>query len=72
MVDTDLVDPQQSGQTTSRESLGAAGNKRSGTVDFRTPYKKLCTAVTCKDKEQSVEFPVVFFLVESVSERPDA
>ncbi|CAH2218242.1 jg9833 [Pararge aegeria aegeria] len=39
-VNAALVGPQRGGQTTSNESLGAAGNKRPRTVDFRTPYKR--------------------------------
>ncbi|CAH2234699.1 jg4685 [Pararge aegeria aegeria] len=35
-----LVGPQQDGQTTSNESLGAAGHKRPRNVDFGTPYKR--------------------------------
>ncbi|CAH2251675.1 jg2318 [Pararge aegeria aegeria] len=35
-----LVGPQQGGQTTSKESLGAAGNERPRTVDFGTLYKR--------------------------------
>ncbi|CAH2268404.1 jg6273 [Pararge aegeria aegeria] len=36
-----LVGPQRGGQTTSNESLGAAGNKWPRTVDFGTLYKRL-------------------------------
>ncbi|CAH2211249.1 jg26730 [Pararge aegeria aegeria] len=35
-----LVGSQRGGQTTSNESLGAAGNKRPRTVVFRTPNKR--------------------------------
>ncbi|CAH2236540.1 jg8022 [Pararge aegeria aegeria] len=35
-----LVGPQHGGQTTSNESLGAAGSKRTRTVDFGTLYKR--------------------------------
>ncbi|CAH2233687.1 jg19343 [Pararge aegeria aegeria] len=39
-VNAALVGPQRGGQTTSNESLGAAGNKRPRTVDFGTLYKR--------------------------------
>ncbi|CAH2210380.1 jg17405 [Pararge aegeria aegeria] len=39
-VNAVLVGPQRGGQTTSSESLGAAGNKRPRTVDFGTPYER--------------------------------
>ncbi|CAH2258749.1 jg5418 [Pararge aegeria aegeria] len=35
-----VVGPQRGGQTTSSESLGAAGNKRPKMVDFETPYRR--------------------------------
>ncbi|CAH2260540.1 jg18257 [Pararge aegeria aegeria] len=35
-----LVDPQRVGQTTSSKSLGAAGNKRPRTMEFRTLCKR--------------------------------
>ncbi|CAH2234646.1 jg15241 [Pararge aegeria aegeria] len=35
-----LVGPQRRGRTASKESLGAAGNKRTGIVDFRALYKR--------------------------------
>ncbi|CAH2241624.1 jg3956 [Pararge aegeria aegeria] len=39
-VNAVLVGPQQGGQTTSNESLGAAGRKRPRTVYCGTPYKR--------------------------------
>ncbi|CAH2236332.1 jg10714 [Pararge aegeria aegeria] len=39
-INAALVGPQRGGQTTSKEPLGAAGNKRPRTVDFGTPYKR--------------------------------
>ncbi|CAH2230610.1 jg19039 [Pararge aegeria aegeria] len=39
-VNAVLVGPQQGGQTTSNESMGAAGSKRPRTVDFGTLYKR--------------------------------
>ncbi|CAH2229234.1 jg6741 [Pararge aegeria aegeria] len=39
-VNAALVYPQRSGQTISNQSLGAAGNKRPGIVDFEAPYKR--------------------------------
>ncbi|CAH2241464.1 jg15661 [Pararge aegeria aegeria] len=39
-VNAALVGPQRGGQTTSHESLEAAGNKRPRTVDCGTPYKR--------------------------------
>ncbi|CAH2269026.1 jg16050 [Pararge aegeria aegeria] len=39
-VNAVFVGPQRGGQTTSSESLGAAGNKRPRTVDFGTLYER--------------------------------
>ncbi|CAH2242933.1 jg14501 [Pararge aegeria aegeria] len=39
-VNAALIGPQRGGQTTSNESLGAAGNKRHRTVDFGTLNKR--------------------------------
>ncbi|CAH2266215.1 jg17801 [Pararge aegeria aegeria] len=42
-VNAAMVGPQRGGQTTSNDTLGAAGNKRPRTVE--SPTKDLCPAV---------------------------
>ncbi|CAH2245006.1 jg6946 [Pararge aegeria aegeria] len=48
-----FVGPEQGGQTTANESLGAAGNKRPRTVDFELPTKdRLYSMIASKVKVQ--------------------
>ncbi|CAH2247272.1 jg15459 [Pararge aegeria aegeria] len=59
-VNAVLVGPQQGGQMTSNESMGAAGNKRPRTVDFGTLYKRPMSSSGL----QSVEVMMMMILKE--------
>ncbi|CAH2247807.1 jg1134 [Pararge aegeria aegeria] len=51
------------GETTTNESLGAAGMKRPRTVDFGTPY----TRTISSSELQSVEITMLMLILQSVS-----
>ncbi|CAH2259291.1 jg10036 [Pararge aegeria aegeria] len=61
-VNAVLVGPQRGGQTTSNESLGAAGNKRPRTVDFGTLYKRPMSSSAL----QSVEVMMMMMIFASI------
>ncbi|CAH2238462.1 jg23933 [Pararge aegeria aegeria] len=64
LVNAALVDPLRGGQTTSNESLGAAGNMRPRTVDFGTPYKRPMSSSGLQSVEvMLMKFSTAYFLI---------